>query len=215
MMAFASLRLAVGTLTIIPTGRLPEIDRPAAAQAMIIAPLAVLPLACAVGAVGWLADLGDLPPLAVGWAMVAALALGTRAMHLDGLADTVDGLGSGWDRARSLAIMARGDVGPMGVVALVITLGLQAAALGDVVTDLRGALFAGLIICASRAALVVVCVRGVPPARDHGLGAAVAGSVPAVVAIIDWLAVLMIIGLAAWLLGFGLLSSVIAASQET
>jgi adenosylcobinamide-GDP ribazoletransferase len=211
-MAFTALRLAVGTLTIVPSGRLAEIDRPVAARAMIIAPLAVLPLASAVGAVGWLADHGALPPLAVGLLMVAALALGTRAMHLDGLADTVDGLGSGWDRARSLAIMARGDVGPMGVVALVITLGLQAAALGEVVADLRGALFAGLIICASRAALVVVCVRGVPPARDHGLGAAVAGSVPAVVAIIDWLAVLMIIGLAAWLLGFGLLSSVIAAA---
>ena len=49
--------------------------------------------------------------------MVAVLAFGTRAMHLDGLADTVDGLGSGWDRERALAIMARGDVGPMGVVA--------------------------------------------------------------------------------------------------
>ena len=60
-MAFASLRLAVGTLTIIPSGRLPEIERPVAARAMIIAPLAVLPLACVAGAIGWLADLGDLP----------------------------------------------------------------------------------------------------------------------------------------------------------
>ncbi len=211
-MAFASLRLAVGTLTIIPSGRLLEIERPVAARAMIIAPLAVLPLACVTGAVGWLADLGDLPPLAVGLLMVAALALGTRAMHLDGLADTVDGLGSGWDRARSLAIMARGDVGPMGVVALVIMLGLQAVGLGEVVTDLRGALFAGLIICLSRAALALVCVRGVPPARTQGLGAAVAGSVPVAVAIIGWLVVLMIIGLGGSLLGFSAVRPVISAA---
>jgi adenosylcobinamide-GDP ribazoletransferase len=211
-MAFASLRLAVGTLTIIPSGRLPEIDRPVAARAMIIAPLAVLPLAFAAGAVGRLADLGDLPPLAVGLLMVAALALGTRVMHLDGLADTVDGLGSGWDRARSLAIMARGDVGPMGVVAVVITLGLQAAGLGEVVTDLRGALFAGLIICGSRAALALVCVRGVPPARDQGLGVTVAGSVPTAVAILAWPAVMMIIGLGAWLLGFSVIGPVIGAA---
>ncbi len=100
----------------------------------------------------------------------------------------------------------------MGVVALVITLGLQAAGLGEVVTDLRGALLAGLIICVSRAALVLVCVRGVPPARAQGLGAAVAGSVPAVVAIVAWLAALMIIGLGAWLLGFGVIGPVIGAA---
>jgi adenosylcobinamide-GDP ribazoletransferase len=211
-MTFASLRLAVGTLTIIPSGRLPEIDRPVAARAMIIAPVAVLPLACAAGLAGWLADLGGLPPLVVGWAMVATLALGTRVMHLDGLADTVDGLGSGWDRERSLAIMARGDVGPMGVVALVITLGLQAAGLGDVVTDLRGALLAGLIICLSRAALLLVCLRGVPPARAQGLGIAVAGSVPAVVAIVVWLVSLVIIGLGARLLGFGVIGPLIGAA---
>ena len=88
---------------------------------------------------------------------------------------------------------------------MVITLGLQAAALGEVVTDLRGALLAAVIICGSRAALVLVCVRGVPPARAQGLGAAVAGSVPVAAAIIAWLAVLMIIGLGAWLLGFGVI----------
>jgi adenosylcobinamide-GDP ribazoletransferase len=210
-MAFASLRLAVGTLTIIPSGPLPEIDRSAAARAMIIAPIAVVPLAGAAAGVALVADLGHVPPFAVGLLMVAALALGSRMMHLDGLADTADGLGSGWNRERSLTIMARGDVGPMGVVALVITLGLQAAALGEVVTDLRGALLAAVIICGSRAVLVLVCVRGVPPARAQGLGAAVAGSVPAAVAIIVWLAALMIIGLCTWLLDFDLLGVVVAA----
>lgn len=202
-MTFDSLRLAVGTLTIIPSGPLPAIDRPLAARAMIIAPLAVAPLAAATAAVGWLAGLGELPALVVGLLMVGVMALGSRVMHLDGLADTVDGLGSGWDRGRSLAIMARGDVGPMGVVALVITLGLQAAALGEVVADLRGALLAAVIICASRAVLVLVCVRRVPPARAQGLGAAVAGSVPTASAIVAWLAVLLITGAGAWLLGFG------------
>ena len=63
----------------------------------------------------------------VGLLVVTVLALGSRAMHLDGLADTVDGLGSGWDRKRALQVMRLGDIGAMGAVALVIVIGLQAA----------------------------------------------------------------------------------------
>ena len=121
--------------------------------------------------------------------MVGTLALGTRAMHLDGLADTVDGLGSGWDRARALEVMRRGDIGPMGVVALVIILGLQAASIGWLADDLSGALLVGLVVCCSRAALTLVCRRGVPAARTEGLGAAVAGSVPWPAALLVWLLV--------------------------
>src|SRR6185436_3831915 len=125
-----ALRLSVGTLTIVPSGTIPEIDRRTAARAMIIAPLAVLPLAVVSAAIGWIGQAAGLPRLAAGLLVVGALALGSRALHLDGLADTVDGLGSGWDTARALEIMRQGDVGPMGVVALVIILGLQAASIG-------------------------------------------------------------------------------------
>ncbi len=94
---------------------------------MIIAPLAVLPLACVRRAGGLARPTSPvLPPLAVGLLVVGGLALGSRALHLDGLADTVDGFGSGWTAERSLMVMRRGDVGPMGVVALIIVLGLQA-----------------------------------------------------------------------------------------
>ena len=50
-----ALRLSVGTLTIVPSGAIAEIDRRTAARAMIIAPLAVLPLAVGRGRwwAGW------------------------------------------------------------------------------------------------------------------------------------------------------------------
>ena len=73
-------------------------------------------------------------------------------MHLDGLADTVDGLGSGWDQKRALQVMRLGDIGAMGAIALVIVIGLQATAIGRVADDLRGAILIGVVVCASRGA---------------------------------------------------------------
>ena len=46
-------------------------------------------------------------------------ALLTRGLHLDGLADTVDALGSYRRGDAALDIMKKPDIGPFGVVALV------------------------------------------------------------------------------------------------
>ena len=102
-----ALRLSVGTLTVVPSGAVGEITRRTAARAMIIAPLAVVPLAAAVALLGWLGGVAGLPGLAIGLLVVGGLALGSRALHLDGLADTVDGFGSGWTAERSLMVMRR------------------------------------------------------------------------------------------------------------
>ena len=210
-----ALRLSVGTLTVVPSGAIGEIDRRTAARAMIIAPLAVLPLAVAVALLGWLGRTAGLPGLAVGLLMVGGLALGSRALHLDGLADTVDGFGSGWTAERSLMVMRRGDVGPMGVVALIVVLGLQAVSIGELVQDVFGALLVGVAVCCSRAALALTCVRGVPAARGDGLGVAVANSVPRTAAAVSWFAVLLIMTGAAMLSGHspasGALATVAAA----
>ncbi|HKG34160.1 MAG TPA: adenosylcobinamide-GDP ribazoletransferase [Gemmatimonadales bacterium] len=200
-MAFDAPRLAIGTLTVIPVGTLGEIDRRTAGRAMTLAPVAVLPLAVLACLVGWLGWRIGLPGLLVGLIMVATLAAGTRALHLDGLADTVDGLGSGGSSERALSIMKRGDIGPMGTVALILALGAQSAALTEVVNGLHGAIAAGLVICCSRAVLPIACRRGVPAARPHGLGAAVAGSVSAIAAVAVWLAATFVLVGAAILVG--------------
>jgi adenosylcobinamide-GDP ribazoletransferase len=206
-----ALRLSVGTLTIVPSGTIGEIDRRTAARAMIMAPLAVLPLAAVITLLGWLAQAADLPPLAVGLGVVGGLALGSRALHLDGLADTVDGLGAGWTAERSLAVMRRGDVGPMGVATLIVVLGLQATSIGELVDGLAGALLVGVTVCCSRAALYLVCMRGVPAARTDGLGVAVADSVPRTAVAGGWLAVLLIMTAAAAGTGHGPIAGALAA----
>ena len=205
-----ALRLSVGTLTIVPAGVIDEIDRRTAAKAMIIAPLAVVPLAVAVALVGWLGRIAGLPVLAVGLLVVGGLALGSRALHLDGLADTIDGFGSGWTAERSLMVMRRGDVGPMGVVALIVVIGLQAVAIGELIQGLAGALLVGVVVCCSRAALCLICIRGVPAARNDGLGVAVAGSVPRAAAAGCWFGVLLIMIAAGWLSGHGPSSGALA-----
>ena len=176
-MTFDALRLSTGLLSVLPVGRIADVTPTTAGRAMVLGPLAVLPLAVVAGAVFAAGAAVGLPALLVGLLVVGALVLGTRALHLDGLADTVDGLGVGPDRERALMVMRRGDVGPMGVVALVLVLGLQAAALTALPPTVGGGAAVGLIVCGSRTVLVLLCRRGVPAARLDGLGAMVAGTV--------------------------------------
>jgi adenosylcobinamide-GDP ribazoletransferase len=210
-----ALRLAVGTLTVLPAGAV-AVDRATARGAMLLAPLAVLPLGLLTAALTGAGVALGWPALVLGLVAVAGLALATRALHLDGLADTVDGLGTGWDRERALEVMRRGDVGPMGAVALVLVIGVQAAAMGALATSGASALGLGLLVCTARAVLALVCRRGVPAARASGLGAAVAGSVPAAAAAVVWLLVAAALALLwTWLGGrwwAGLLTAVAAAA---
>ncbi len=59
--------------------------------------------------------------LAILFGMVATL-VATGAFHEDGLADTVDGFGGGWDKARILAIMKDSRIGSYGAIAVALAL---------------------------------------------------------------------------------------------
>ncbi|MGQ0716297.1 MAG: adenosylcobinamide-GDP ribazoletransferase [Pseudonocardiales bacterium] len=189
------LRLAVSWLTVLPVGGPVEVNRTVARRALYWAPLVGAGLG--VAAVGVLAVLSALgtPPLLVGLAVVATLAGLTRGMHLDGLADTADGLGCYGGPQRALAVMRDGSIGPFGVVALVLVLITQVAALGALAET--GRLVAVLLaVIAGRVAFSWCARRGVPPARREGLGALVAGSQPPAVPAV-WCAALLTAGLLA------------------
>ncbi|AGZ40145.1 adenosylcobinamide-GDP ribazoletransferase [Actinoplanes friuliensis] len=162
------LRLALTTLTVLPvrTGR---VDRASAAVAMSVAPL----VGALLGAVlaGLFVLLGQ--GLVAAAVTVAAGALLTRGLHLDGLADTVDALGSYRDGAGALEIMKKPDIGPFGVAAIALALLIQAAALTEV-----GPVAIVVAWAAGRLGVTVACRRGVPAARPEGLGALVASTVP-------------------------------------
>lgn len=183
----ASLRVAVGMLTALPVGAVPGFGPRVARGAMLLAPVAVVPLGVLVGLVVWGGSSASLPPVAVGFLAVGVLALGSRALHLDGLSDVADGLTASYSRERSLAVMKGGTAGPAGVVAVVVVLGLQAGAL-TAYTDRGSALVAGLAVCVSRFALWIVCARPVPAARPDGLGATFTSTVPVWLAALGWAA---------------------------
>ncbi|WP_327366973.1 adenosylcobinamide-GDP ribazoletransferase [Streptomyces sp. NBC_01217] len=174
------LRFAFGTLTVLPV-RVTRWDRRAARAGMLCAPLAGLVvglLAAVPGAVLLLLGSG---PLLAAVASAAVPAVLTRGLHLDGLADTADGLGSGRPADDALRIMKQSDIGPFGVITLLFVLLAQVAALEQLYGQswAHGAVAAAVAAVTGRLALALASRQGVPAARPEGLGAAVAGTVPA------------------------------------
>ncbi|MBG0855934.1 adenosylcobinamide-GDP ribazoletransferase [Streptomyces spinoverrucosus] len=174
------LRFAFGTLTVLPV-RVTRWDRGTARGGMLCAPLAGLVVGLCAAGLGLLLLLLGASPLLAAVASVAVPAVLTRGLHLDGLADTADGLGSGKPAEDALRIMKQSDIGPFGVLTLVFVLLAQVAALAQIYEGswARGALAAVVAATAARLALTLAARAGVPAARPDGLGAAVAGVVPA------------------------------------
>jgi adenosylcobinamide-GDP ribazoletransferase len=122
---------------------------------------------------------------------VAMLTLVTRGLHIDGLADTVDGLGCYGPPDRALQVMRDGSAGPFGIAAVVLTLLMQSAALMLAPNSLAGLAVTVTAVTTGRVAALAACRRGVPPAVGSSLGARVANSQPL------WVIALWVVGIAA------------------
>lgn len=191
-------RLAVGTWTSVRIKPPREITPRVAGRAIALGPLLGLALGFAAGAVSALplltlgrhvrgfamltpsasVDVGAvLVRLLCAVIAVALLAWLTRVLHIDGLADTADGFGSGRQGEAALEVMKRSDIGPFGVLTVLLVL------LGDVVAiallsgTWLGVAVVVIAVMAGRLAPTWLCLQGTPPARADGLGATVIGTV--------------------------------------
>jgi adenosylcobinamide-GDP ribazoletransferase len=198
-----ALRLAFGTLTAVPVPPPRDLGRSVAGRAMALAPFTTLPALVLLGLWGWAVLALAASPLVGAALALVMLSLLTRAMHLDGLADTADGLSASYDRTRGLEVMRRSDIGPSGVAAVVLVLVVEFAALAEVFAGWSGLVLGALALVASRQVLAWACARGVPAARPEGLGATVAGSVPRALAGGATLALLLVAGAATFAVGTG------------
>lgn len=213
-----SWRMAVGTLTAVPVKAPVLIDSRRAGIAMVLAPLAVVPLGFAVLVVVIGGDWLGLSPFVVALLAVGAVVLGNRGFHVDGLSDVADGLTASYDRERSLAVMKTGTSGPAGGAAVFVVLGLQIAGLIGVLglaDSWRAAALAGLAVCVSRAAFTIGCLRGVPHARTEGLGETYTQSVGPAIAVTVWTVGAALLSLVGWWAGLswwrGALAAAVAA----
>jgi adenosylcobinamide-GDP ribazoletransferase len=167
--------------TIIPVPVSGQVDEETASRAIRWLPAVGLLLAVPAAAALLLIGLGgDASARRLLGAVLAVAVLGvlTGGLHLDGVADTADGLASRRPRQEALEIMRRGDTGPLGVAALVFTVLLQVTSLAALPGRLA---VTGLVLAAVTARTAVLAATGprFPPARPGGFGALVAGRTPA------------------------------------
>ncbi|HEY9338842.1 MAG TPA: adenosylcobinamide-GDP ribazoletransferase [Kribbella sp.] len=192
-------RLSLGTLSVLPAGMPSRVDRTVGGRAMALAPMVgalVGGIAAAVVALTQLVNPdADLLAAVLGVLVVAGLSGG---LHLDGLADFADALGSRRDRETMLRIMKQSDIGPFGVVAIVAVLLLDIAALTACVQAGFGWQAILIATTASRLTLPWSCLRSIPAARPDGLGSMVAATVRPVTAVTATVVVLAAAASLAW-----------------
>jgi adenosylcobinamide-GDP ribazoletransferase len=161
------VRAALAFLTPLGGARRPE------PRALVWFPVVGAAIGACVGVVWWGADEWWTPIVAAALAVLADVVL-TGALHLDGLADTADGVLPHLERDRRLVIMGEPTIGAFGVTALVAAIVLRVALLTAIEPDV--ALLAALW-CASRTTMAVT-TGVVRYARPGGLATAFLGRSP-------------------------------------
>lgn len=199
------LRAAVSYLTLVPVGfaPIPEGDL---ARGTAWFPVVGAAIGGMTALVGW-ATAAVLPVPVAALLAVAAGALLTGALHLDGLADTADGYG-GRTRERALAIMRDHAVGTYGLVAIVVDLGLRAAAISAALGRPRGLL---LLVAAGAVARSAAATLGIllPNARaEGGQASLLAGAGRGRAAVVATIGLVIAVLAGGWR---GLLAGVVAA----
>ena len=117
-------RIAGAFLTVLPVARELSMEPPRLGRSMAFFPAVGMVLGLALVILNWV--LTPLIPRAVlDCLLILILIALTGALHLDGIADLIDGLAGGKDKASVLRIMKDSRVGAMGVVGLVMVLLLK------------------------------------------------------------------------------------------
>jgi adenosylcobinamide-GDP ribazoletransferase len=197
------IRIAILICTRLPLGSSTQIESLDLVRASWALPVA----GALVGAAGALAfftasELRFPSAIAAALALLASL-LVTGGLHEDGLADTADGFGGGWDRERKLEIMHDSRVGTYGACALVMSLLLRWAALAAMASPGPAAAALMAAHVAARAALPAF-MHVIPPARAEGLSARAgqpAWRSAAVAALLGTLALALALGVQAMVIG--------------
>ena len=212
----AGLRDCAGLFTVFPAGSRPGLSRADGARAVRWLPVVGVALSLPAAGVLLGVEAGHHSAarnLLAATLAVALLALLTGGLHLDGLADTADGLASRRPREEALALMRRSDTGPLGVAVLVFALLIQVTALAALGAGWWPAVALLAAVVTGRAAVVAATGAGSPAARPDGFGALVAGATPMSAIVVTVAALLAYVGGVAYAVGgVGMLERAVGAS---
>ncbi len=129
-------RIAGGFLTVFPVARTLPMDAERLGRSMAFFPAIGLVLGLLMVVMDWaLAPL--IPRAPLDCLLVLSLITVTGALHLDGIADLLDGLAGGKDREGILRIMKDSRVGAIGVVGVVMVILLKYLSLHNVPVQLK------------------------------------------------------------------------------
>lgn len=168
-------RATISTFTIVPAGGAGEIGPQTGRRMVLWLPVLGVLLGIAAAGVQFAAGRARPPDRLLAAVLgIAVLGLLSGGLHLDGLADTADGLVSRRPRDAALEIMRRSDIGPMGVAALLFVVLAEVSALAALPVGWLGG--AALVMAVVTGRVAVVLASGLPAARPDGFGALVAGS---------------------------------------
>ena len=161
-----SFFLAWQFLTILPGWRSEqEVSPPLLGRSTAFYPLVGLLLGLILWAAYWVFSLAFSRTVCDGLVLLV-LVLVTGAFHLDGLADTLDGMAAGKSIEERLLIMKDHRVGTFGVVGLIMILGIKFLALNSLPDEILGKSLAAALVL-SRWSMVQLIYRA-PYARPEG-----------------------------------------------
>lgn len=168
----ADLVMALRFFSRLPTGPMPH-EVPSLDRMAMALPFASLLIGALPALVLLLASAGGVPALFAALLAAAAFAVVTGAMSEDAIADAMDGLFGGQTPERRLEILKDSRHGTYGVLAIVFTIGLKAAALSAIAA--RNPAAAALVWVAAtmlaRSGALYLALA-LPPARATGAAAA-------------------------------------------
>lgn len=159
---------ALSFLTLLPVGRNAITEDKELARSMAFFPMVGLLIGLFFCLGYYLLSLLFPKPLVL-WLTIGVLAFLTRGLHLDGWADTVDGLASGGTREEILEVMRDSRIGAFGVIGLILLLGAKYLALDQISNPSVPSTFI-LMTVMGRNSMVLVCYRSPYARSGEGLG---------------------------------------------
>ncbi|AZA08890.1 adenosylcobinamide-GDP ribazoletransferase [Corynebacterium pseudopelargi] len=205
---------ALSWLTILPIRGATAFDRITGARVISSVPVVGMVYGVLAALVAWLGIALGASPLLIGVLAVTAMELFGRFMHLDGLGDVADALGSYGSPAKAREVLADPHIGLIGAASGLLSLLAQVAAIGSIATLAPDHLPVALLAIAAgpaigRLGVLFVCHQSRAPMKPTGFAAQMIGTIPTsriVVWIASYAVVLLIalpfapgIALACWI----------------